>query len=157
MARPLPTADERLSAARPEPGVVDLLKTLVHESAELVRSEANLMKLEVQESTRAMIVDAVKAALFAGVALLGLLALMAFLIIALGQLLQGNHHGSSPAGYWASALIIGVLFTAVGGFMAARFAKRIGESAGLPKTRAGLRADEASLRGEFSKVKETVS
>lgn len=154
MARPLRSGEDTFVSQRPsslqDAGVSELLKNLVSETAELVRSEANVMKLEVQESTRAMIVDAVKAAIYGGVALLGVLSLMAFLIIAIGELIAGG----SATGYWISALGIGLIFTIAGGLMAARHGRRIGESAGLPKTRSEIRTDESLVRREVAKIKE---
>lgn len=47
-------------------------------------------------------------------ALLGVLSLLAFLIIGLADIITNR---TSPiTGFWTSALIIGVLFTATGGF-----------------------------------------
>lgn len=154
MASPLRSGEDTFVSQRPtslqDAGVSELLKNLVSEAAELVRSEANVMKLEVQESTQAMIVDAVKSAVFGGVALLGVLSLMAFLIIAIGELIGGG----SATGYWVSALGIGLVFTIVGGAMAAYYGRRIGESAGLPKTRSEIRTDESLVRREVAKIRE---
>jgi len=131
-------------------GILDLLRNLVSEAGELVRSEANVIKLEVQESTQAMIIDAVKTAIYGGIALLGVLSLMAFLIIAIGELIAGG----GTTGYWISALGIGLIFTIIGGTMAARHARRIGENAALPKIRSEIRTDESLVRREVAKIKE---
>ena len=152
MARPIRITDDLSYQPNREPGIVELMKTLVTETTELVRSEANVLKLELQESTRAMIVDAVKAAIYGGAALLGVFSLMAFFIIAFGEMLSGTR----PTGYWVSALLIGLILTIGGGLMASRYAKRIGASADLPKTRGEAHINEALAKKEFSDMKADV-
>lgn len=134
---------------RGDVGLVDLLKVLISEAGALARSEADVMKLEVQESTRAMIIDAIKTAIYGSIALLGALSLTAFLIVALGQLIGGSH----PSGYWLSALIIGIVFGAGGGLMATRHARRIGERADLPNTRREIHRDQQFARAGISRLK----
>lgn len=128
--------------------IIGLSRHAVSEAAEIIRSEANVIKLELEESTRAVIVDALKATLFSAIALLGLLSLLAFLIIGLADLIIG--HLSSITSFWASALIIGVIFTAVGGLMAARHAKRIGADAQMKKIRNELKVDKAFIKDEWN-------
>ncbi|MHB8414347.1 MAG: phage holin family protein [Acidiferrobacteraceae bacterium] len=153
MARPLRTETETLvSDSREEPGILDLVKTLVAEAGALARSEADLMKLEVQESTRAMIMGAVKTAIYVGVALLGVLSLTAFLIISLGQIIDGT----DPSGYWISALIIGVILTIAGGVMATWHARRISEHTDLPMTRHAITNHKNPARKGYSNLKEAV-
>ncbi len=150
MARPLRMETDLLVPE--ERGILDLVKTLVAEAGALAQSEADLIKLEVQESTRAMIIDAVKTAIYSGVALLGILSLTAFLIIMLGQLIDGT----DPSGYWISALIIGVILTVAGGMMAAWHARRIGEHADLPTTRHAVANNKNLVHKGYSRLKEVV-
>lgn len=152
MARPIRITDDLSYRPNREPGIVDLMKILVTETTELVRSEANVLKLELQESTRAMIVDAVKTAIYGGAALLGVFSLMAFFIIAFGEMLTGTR----PTGYWISALVIGLILTIGGGLMAARYARRIGASADLPKTRSEAHINQALVQKEFSDMKSEI-
>lgn len=154
MARPLRVPPEIAHEERPARGaasVTDLLRSLIDEAGELVRTEANVIKLEVQESTRAMLRESVKAMIYGGIALLGVLSLMAFLIIALGDLLSDDTQVTS---YWMSALIIGAIFTAIGGYMALRHGRRIGSEVGLPKSQSELRTDRQFVRQEFDKIKK---
>lgn len=126
-----------------------LLRHAADEAGAIIRSEANVIKLEIEESTRAIIADAMKAAVYSAIALLGLLSLLAFLIIGLADLLAG---AASPlTSFWASALIIGLLFTGVGGAMAFRHAKRIGQDTQLKKTRSEIQADKTFLKEEWKK------
>ncbi len=127
-----------------------LLRHAADEAGAIIRSEANVIKLEIEESTRAIIVDAMKAAAYSAIALLGLLSLLAFLIIGLADLLAGT--ASSMASFWASALIIGVLFTGIGGGMAIRHAKRIGHDTYLKNTRSEIQADKTFLKKEWNKL-----
>ncbi|MHB1949993.1 MAG: phage holin family protein [Acidiferrobacteraceae bacterium] len=137
---------------RSDAGVADLLKTLISEAAALARSEVDIVKLEVQESTRAMIIDTMKTAMYGGIALLGAVSLTAFLVVALGQLIGGTN----PSGYWVSALIIGAVFVLGGGLMAIRHAQRIGERADLPKTRGEVRNAGDFAREGISRIKRAV-
>lgn len=160
MARPLPSFPPASTYRATEPaeakvGIGELVKSLLAQTGELVRAEADVIKLEMQESTRVMIVDGLKAAVAAGVALLGVFALVAFLIIALGDLLTGGVH--DVRGFWLSALIVGVLLSGVGGFMAMTHAKRIGENVGFPKTKRELRSDKELLKDGIDKLKESAT
>lgn len=127
--------------------IVTLFRHAVNEAADLVRSEANLVKLELEESIRAIIADALKATLYSAIALLGLLSLLAFLIIGLAALIVG--HVAAITSFWASALIIGVVFTAAGGLMAMRHAKRMGQDATLKKSSADIEIDKQFIKNEW--------
>lgn len=162
-SQPQPLADKNLteSAARvPTAGesrghdapTVQLIRGLFSELGELLRSEANVVKMEVQESMRAMLVSSVKATVAAGVALLGVLSLLAFLIIGLGDLIAGEE--TQATAFWVSALIIGIIFTAGGAYFAMRFGKQIGAEASLPRSQEELRADRRMMQQEMSKLKE---
>ncbi|HEX7117256.1 MAG TPA: phage holin family protein [Longimicrobiales bacterium] len=93
-------------------GFADLLRELAGESAALVRQEANLARLEMKETASAIARDAVRIGIAIGLAAAGGLALTAFLVLVIGNLLNGA--------YWAGALIVGALFLLIGGLMAKR-------------------------------------
>jgi len=130
------------------PSVAGLLRHAAQEVGEIIRSEANVIKLELEESTRAMIVDALKATLYSAVALLGLLSLLAFMIVGLADIISGDL--GLITRFWASALIIGALFTVAGGLMAVRHAKRIGQDALMRNTRAEFQADKQFIKDEWN-------
>ncbi|NLE81656.1 MAG: phage holin family protein, partial [Rhodococcus sp.] len=90
--------------------ITDLLRQLASESGNLVRQEMNLAKLEIKDTASQFARDGVKLALGAGLAATGGLALTAFLILVIGNILN--------AAYWAGALIVGVLFLLVGALIA---------------------------------------
>lgn len=95
---------------REREGFTDLLRELADESASLVRQEVNLARLEMKETAAAFAKDAVRLGIAAGLAVAGGLALTAFLVLVIGNLLNGA--------YWAGALIVGVVFLLIGGLMA---------------------------------------
>lgn len=97
-------------ASREREGITDLLRELATESASLVRQEVGLARLEMKETATAFAKDAVRLGIAAGLAMAGGLALTAFLILVVGNLLNGA--------YWAGALIIGALLLLIGGLMA---------------------------------------
>ncbi len=127
--------------------LVALFRHAVNEASELVRSEANLVKLELEEGIRAIIADALKATLYSAIALLGVLSLLAFLIIGLAALIVG--HGTAITSFWASALIIGVVFTTAGGLMAMRHARRMGHDAQMKKSRTDIATDTPFIKNEW--------
>lgn len=87
----------------------ELFKQLSTDTAELVRQEATLAKAEMAAAASVAAHDAMKVGVATGLALAGVLALTAFLIVGLGAAL-GN--------YWLSSFIVGVVILAVGGIMA---------------------------------------
>jgi uncharacterized membrane protein YqjE len=93
-----------------EPQMRDLLKQLASEGGDLVRGEVALAKLEMRDMARQLAADSAKVAIAIGIALTGLLALLAAAVIGLGNLLGGQ--------YALSALIIGAVMLAVGGALA---------------------------------------
>jgi MFS family permease len=111
MATPQQQAGEDLR----ERPVGDLVKQLADQTSTLVRQEIDLAKAELTEKGK----EAGKGAgMFAGAAVVGLLAagaLTAFLIMLLDGALAN----------WLSALIVGVVFAAIAGALAAAGRSRI--------------------------------
>jgi hypothetical protein len=96
-----------------EPPMGDLFKRLAADSGDLIRNELALAKLEMREMARELAADSAKVGIAIGLAVAGLLVLLAAAVIGLGSLLGGL------GGHYAlSALIIGGLMLAVGGVMA---------------------------------------
>lgn len=92
-----------------EPSIGDLIRQLTADSTALFRQEIRLAKVEVRETASAMTRDLIKIGVALGLALVGVLALTAFLIVALGDLMDN---------YWLSALIVAVVYLAIGGILA---------------------------------------
>ncbi|HEX5409648.1 MAG TPA: phage holin family protein [Gemmatimonadaceae bacterium] len=90
-----------------EPSLVELIRQLSSDTADLIHQEASLAKAEAAQTGKRLGRDAAGVAVGAGVALAGWLALTAFLVVGLGNLLGDN--------YWLAALIVGVVLLVAGG------------------------------------------
>ncbi|HET7275718.1 MAG TPA: phage holin family protein [Longimicrobiaceae bacterium] len=86
-----------------------LFRRLADDATTLMREEMALAKLEMRREARAITADLVKVGVALGLALLGALAMTAFLILVIGTLLDA---------FWAGALIVGAVFLIIGGLMA---------------------------------------
>lgn len=102
--------ERRLRPVEEEESIQGRVKNLAQDSADLVRQEVNLAKLELRELGRQLAQDAVQIGIAVGVLAVGGLALTAFLILLVGLLLDGA--------YWAGALIVGAVFVLVGAILA---------------------------------------
>jgi uncharacterized membrane protein YqjE len=97
------------NGAGQEAPIGDLLKRIGQDAGTLVKQEITLAKLELRESVKGLAKDAGKLGAAAGLGLLGAHALVAFIIIGLGDLLNN---------YWLSALIVTVLLLGAAAVMA---------------------------------------
>jgi uncharacterized membrane protein YqjE len=97
------------TTATEEPSLGDLFRQLADDSSSLIKQEINLAKTEVKETVSQAVRDAVWIPVWGAVALVGSLVLVTFLVLLIGDLLNN---------YWLAALIVGVVFTALGGMMA---------------------------------------
>lgn len=124
----------------------DLLRQLANESGDLMRQEVNLAKLEMKETASQMAQDGVKLGVALGLAAVGGLALTAFLILVIGNLLDGA--------YWAGALIVGALFLLIGGLLARNAINDLKKQDLKPEeTIETLREDKRWLQDEASDFK----
>ncbi len=92
------------------PGLTDLFRRLADHASSLVRGEVALAKLEMREAMRGVVRDSSKLAIALTLAWFGGLALTAAAAIGVGHLLGGR--------YATGALIVGVVFLAIGGLLA---------------------------------------
>jgi membrane protein len=113
----------------------EMVRELGADAAQLLRQEVALAKAEMREFARAVAGAAARIAMGAGVAVTGLLTLLAALVVLLGALI-----GS----YWLSALIVGLLLVAVGGWMAYSGGQRL--KAVDPKPRLAVNEMRGTLR-----------
>jgi hypothetical protein len=100
--RDMPTRDTSVR----ERSLGELFRDLTTETSDLVSKEIALVKAEARQTGATLARDGAKIGIASGLAFAGVLALTAFLIAGLGDLLGGK--------YWLSALIIGVVFLAIG-------------------------------------------
>ena len=132
-----PRSESMLSRAnRSETPIGELFKRLTSDTGELIRQEAALAKAEIRETGSALAGDARDIGIAIGLAVAGALALVAFLVISLGSLLDGR--------YWLSALIVGVLAVVIGMMMAKSAVADMKQRTFTPKqTMDALREDKA--------------
>jgi high-affinity K+ transport system ATPase subunit B len=131
-----------------EPQMRDLLKQLAGEGTDLVRNEISLAKLEMREMAREVALDSAKLAAALGLALIGVLALLAAAIIGLGNLLDGR--------YALSALIIGVIMVAIGGVLASAGIKGLKNVPQPDATKRSLQRDKEWATVEAREFKEGI-
>lgn len=133
-----------------EPSIGELLKRVTDDTTELVRQEVALAKVELRESLATLSQAATKAGLGLGLALAGVLALTAFLIAGLGSLLDGR--------YWLAALIVGVVFLAIGIVMARNALSDVKRRGLLPdQTADSMRRTAAWAKREAGEVKREIT
>jgi len=126
--------------------VGELVKQLSADTSHLVRQEINLAKTELRESATHMVKGATKVGLAAGIAIPGLLAFGAFLIIALGDLMNEN--------YWLSALIVSLAMLGTAALMAKKGIADFGKASFVPEETVGtLREDAEWARTESQAFK----
>ena len=133
-----------------EPSIGELLRRVTNDTTELVRQEVALAKVEMRESLSMLVQDATRAGIGLGLALVGVLAMAAFLIAGLGSLLSDR--------YWLSALITGAVFLAIGIVMARNALAEMKRRGLVPdQTAESLRRDAAWARREAAEVKREMT
>lgn len=103
VGHPEPTPD---AAAQKSLGA--LFSELAQDTGTLVRKEVELAKVEMTAKARVAGRDAARVAAGGAIAMLGVMALLAALILALGTLIP----------LWVSALLVGAVVTGAGGVLA---------------------------------------
>jgi hypothetical protein len=120
----------------------ELFGELARETGTLVRQEVNLAKVEMTAKARAAGYDAVQVAAGGATAVLGALALLAAVILLLGTVIP----------LWASALIVGLVVSAIGAFLVTRGIRAFREIDPAPKeTIRTLREDKQWLKEQVSR------
>jgi hypothetical protein len=93
-----------------DPSLTALLRQLGTDSSALIRSEIALAKLEAQEMARTAALEGAKVGAAIALATVGGLALVTWLILALGDVM-GDHYATAAA-------VVGVVFLVIGGVLA---------------------------------------
>jgi hypothetical protein len=88
----------------------ELIRRLGSDTSALIQQEAALAKAEAREAAGRIGRDSARVGIAAGLAFIGVLALSAFLVLALGRAMGGA--------YWLSSLLVGVAATVTGVVMA---------------------------------------
>ena len=126
----------------------ELLKRLSSDGSHLVQQEIQLAKTELQEKASTAATAATKIGIAAGIALPGIMALTAALVIGLGIIINS---------YWLSALIVGVVILAVAGFMAKRALAGFKSGFAPKETVRTVRDDIDWAKRETARVKQGLS
>jgi uncharacterized membrane protein YqjE len=130
-------------------GLGDLFRQLAQDSATLLRQEVALAKAEVQQNVKTAVRDATMVAVGGGVAVVGALVLVLFLVLALGDALNE---------YWLGALIVGALFLIAGGLMAMGSLRRLrGDGLAPEKTIQTLKEDKQWAQSEIRQVRQDLA
>jgi uncharacterized membrane protein YqjE len=127
----------------------ELLRSLATDATHLVQQEFHLARTELKETSEHLSHAAVQLGVALVVGLAGAMALVAFLVIALGDVLNN---------YAVSALIIGVMLSVVAAIMltrATRITKR--RDVGLHDTAASLREDAHWAKKEVKAFKRELT
>jgi len=133
-----------------EPSIGELFKQVTTDTSELVRQEVALAKVEMRQALATLARDGARVGIGLGLALMGGLALTAFLIAGLGRLLDDR--------YWLAALIIGAVFFLVGSVLARNALGDIKRRGVTPEqTAESLRQDAAWAKREAREVKRELT
>jgi uncharacterized membrane protein YqjE len=132
-----------------EPSLGELLRRLTTDTGELVRQEVSLAKVEIRQTGATLARDGTRIGIALGLALAGALALVAFLVLALGDMLDN---------YWLAALIVGLVFVGIGYVLAKRALDDVKRRGLAPQqTIATLREDAAWAKQETREVKRELT
>jgi membrane protein len=113
--------------------VGELFRQLSTDASHLMRQEINLARAELRESAGQVARGASRIGMAAGLALSGLMAFTAFLVIAIGDWI-GN--------YWAGALLVSLVMLGIAGILAKRGIAEFRKGSLVPQETAGtLRED----------------
>lgn len=143
------TADGRPDGPEADASLGELFKQLAQDSATLVKQEVALAKAEMRDNLRSAGKDAAMIAVGGGLLLVGLLVLTAFLVAALGDLLDN---------YWLGALIVGLVYVAVGGVLARKYLGHLkNDGLGPDQTIQTLKEDKRWLQSEIQQAKKELA
>jgi hypothetical protein len=132
-----------------EPSIGELFGQLSSDGGRLIQQEMALAKAELRETTSMLAKDAAKFGVAAALGLLGALAATAFLIIGLGDLLDN---------YWASALLVTIVYLAIAGVLARSAMNEIKTRGVKPEeTLATLREDATWAKREAQSLKRDLT
>ena len=132
-----------------EPGVGDLFRRMTDDVSLLARQQFLLAKAEVRESLEHVRHAAVKFTIAAVLAIPGVIALTAFLVIVLAGVLNS---------WWAATLLVGVLLLTVTGVLVRQgIAGLTKPSVGMPETAESLAEDAGWAKEEVKAFKRELT
>lgn len=114
---------------------------------DLARSEFSLARAEIKDMVSHQKSAGMRVAIFGGVAALGVLPFLSFLVLGLGRLLGDN--------YWLSSLLVAVTFFAVGGGLMRQSLKQLRQrKVDLPRTRLSLESELEVVKSKFKEISD---
>jgi len=132
-----------------EPSLGELFRRLSSDTNELVRQEIHLARLEIAQTGSMLARDGAKIGAAVLLANAGLLALTAFLIVGLGDLLDN---------YWLAALVVSAPLLLIGGLMARSAVNDVRQRGLAPQHTMGtLREDAAWAKREAREFKRELT
>ena len=135
--------------SRSDAALGDLFRQLAEDSATLVRQEMALAKAELQHNVKSAVRDATRVAMGGGLALVGALVLVLFLVLALGDALNE---------YWLGALIVGLVMVLAGGLLAMSSLKKLkGDGLTPERTIQTLKEDKQWAQSEIQQVRKDLA
>lgn len=127
-----------------------ILRELAGSAKDLVRDELGLVKAELTQSARNVGRHSKQAAIFGGLLAISVLPFVAFLVIGLGEILNGM--------YWLSSLIVALVFAALGAPLAYRaFNKITEEDLQLPRTRETLQQEKRAVQKKMKNLQHATT
>lgn len=134
----------------PEPSLGELFRELSSDASRLVRAEITLARAEMKRNVGAFARHAGSVAVGAAFAIVGVLVLVAALVAFLGDVMGDR--------YTLAALIVGVLFLAIGGFLAWRAVRGLGKGGVAPtETLATLRETSVWAKAEAEDLRTALA
>lgn len=141
---PLHTRSQR------ERSLGELFRELAAETSQLTRQEIGLARAEMRQNLRELRRDLTGLLLGGGVAAVGGLVLVAFLVALLGDVLGGE--------YWLGALIVGALLTGIGAWLAVRALRGMRSIQIAPQeSLTELRATQRWASGEAAELRSAIA
>lgn len=128
------------------PSYGQALYEIISSGRELLQSDFQLFKAELRESAKLVGKHGSQLVAFGTIFALSILPLVAFLVIGLGEILDGR--------YWLSSLIVGVVFAVIGGIMTYVTYKKIkSDPVDFSHTKSSLRHELNSVQEHVEKAK----
>ncbi len=123
-----------------------VLRDIGVSAKDLIQSEIDLIKIELKDSAAKVGKHSAQVAMFGVLFALSIIPFMAFLVIALGEVLDDN--------YWLSSLIVAIVFAAVGGALAYRAYNKIKtEDVNMHHARDGWGREIDALKEKINELK----
>ncbi len=128
------------------PSYASVLREVGQTAKDLVRSEIQLLSLEIKNATQKISKHSAQAAIFGGLVVLSVFPFLAFIVIGLGRLLNDR--------FWLSSLIVAVVCALAGGLLAMRAYRKIkSEDLDLSYTKSSFKREMAAVQDKANDIK----